>query len=679
MIKLLKGFLSLSLVPGLAFQVTFGKDGREARNLTVGDYFRIHRVSDPQISPDGNWVAFVVSTMDLEEDKRGSRIWMVPAGGGEAVPMSAKGSSASRPRWSPDGKYLSFLSARNEDKTQVWTLFRKGGDAVQLTEVAQRVRSYDWSPDGLKLLLTLRDPKPGESEDDNSEGKERTPEPWVIDRVQFKQDYIGYLDHRRAHLYVFDIETKKTTQITSGDFDDSQPVWSPDGKSVAFVSNRTDEPDKNYNTDIWVVAADDPAQEKTPLQVTKNPGADSSPAWSPDGKSIAYISVTDTDALVYATPHLAVVSSLGGKPNVLTEKLDRHMSNPRFSADGKSIFFVLEDSGELQLARIPAVGGTVDRLIAGSQIVSRFEIGKDGTIAALVTGPHLPPEVFVYSSGGLKQLSRVNEKLLSEVQLGSVEEFRFKSKDGTEIEAFVVKPPAFDPGYRYPALLRIHGGPVSQYDHGFNFQAQLFAANGYVVVLPNPRGSSGYGQNFSLDIWRSWGEKDYEDVMASVDYVVEQGFADPDRLGVGGWSYGGLMTNNVIVKTGRFKAAISGAGSSLYVSNYGHDHYQRWWVQELGVPWNKENREIWDKLSPFNYVENVTTPTLIVGGEKDWNVPILNSEQLYQALKRLGRTTQLVVYPNESHGIQTPSYIKDLYERYLNWYGRYVKGSASAK
>lgn len=677
MTKVLKGFLRLALVLGLAFPAISGKEGRDTRNLVVDDYFRIHRVSDPQISPDGKWVAFVVSTMNLEEDNSESRIWMVSIEGGEAIPMTAKGNSTSRPRWSPDGKYLSFLAARDNDKTQVWILFRKGGDSMQLTEVVQGVKSYDWSPDGSKLLLTLQDPKPGEIEKDKKEDEEKTPEPWVIDRLQFKQDYTGYLDRRRTHLYVYDIESKTMTQITFGDFDDNQPAWSPDGKSVAFVSNRTDEPDSNYNTDIWVVAADDPDQGKTLLQVTKNPGADSSPTWSPDGKSIAYISVTDTDALAYATPHLAVVSSQGGEANVLTEKLDRHISNPRFSVDGESIYFVLEDSGERQLARIPAGGGTVERLITGSQIINGFEIGKDGAIAALVTGPYLPPEVFIYSRGELEQVSRVNKKLFSEVRLGAVEKFRFKSKDGTEIESFVVKPPAFDPGFRYPALLRIHGGPVSQYDFEFNFEAQLFAAHGYVVVLPNPRGSSGYGRDFSLNIWRSWGEKDYEDVMAAVDYVIEQSFADPDRLGVGGWSYGGLLTNNVIVKTGRFKAAITGASSTLYVSNYGHDHYQRWWVEELGVPWKKENREIWDKLSPFNYVENVTTPTLIVGGEKDWNVPIINSEQLYQALKRLGRTTQLVVYPGESHGIDTPSYIKDLYERYLDWYGKYVKGSSS--
>lgn len=675
--KVFYRFLILILVLGLVSAIAFGQEDRDRRNLIVDDYFRIHRVSDPQISPDGKWVAFVISTMDLEEDESESRIWMMPVEGGEAIPMTAKGSSVSRPRWSPDGKYLSFLAARDGKKTQVWTLFRKGGDSVQITEVAQGVRSYDWSPDGGRLLLTLKDPKPGELEENSGDRKEKTPEPWVIDRLQFKQDYIGYLDHRRTHLYVFDVESKTMTQITSGDFDDSGAVWSPDGKSVAFVSNRTDEPDNNYNTDIWVVAADNPDQGKTLLQVTKNPGADSSPTWSPDGKSIAYISITDTDALVYATPHLAVVSSQGGEATVLTEKLDRHMSNPRFSVDGESVYFVLEDSGERQLARIPAGGGTVERLVTGPQIINEFEIGNNGTIAALVTEPHLPSEVFIYTRGELKQLSHTNEKLLSEVRLGAVEEIRFKSKDGTEIEAFVVKPPAFDPSFRYPALLRIHGGPVSQYDYGFNFQAQLFAADGYVVVLPNPRGSSGYGQDFSLAIWKSWGEKDYEDILAAVDYVIERGFADPDRLGVGGWSYGGLLTNHVIVKTGRFKAAISGAGSTLYVANYGHDHYQRWWEYELGVPWKEENRKIWEKLSPFNYVENVTTPTLIVGGEKDWNVPIINGEQLYQALKRLGRVTQLVVYPGEFHRIGTPSYIKDLYARYLGWYAKYVKGSAS--
>lgn len=225
---------------------------------------------------------------------------------------------------------------------------------------------------------------------------------------------------------------------------------------------------------------------------------------------------------------------------------------------------------------------------------------------------------------------------------------------------------------RYPTLLRIHGGPVAQYDFGFNFEAQLFAANGYVVVITNPRGSSGYGQDFSLGIFKSWGVKDFEDVMAGVDYAISKGYSDPERLGVGGWSYGGILTNYVITQTDRFKGAITGASEVLYRSNYGHDHYQFEWEMELGLPW--ENAELWEQLSPFNRVDKIVTPTLIMGGEKDWNVPILNSEQLYQALRRLGRTTQLVVYPGQTHGIRLPTFQKDRHERYLAWYAKYVKG-----
>ena len=225
---------------------------------------------------------------------------------------------------------------------------------------------------------------------------------------------------------------------------------------------------------------------------------------------------------------------------------------------------------------------------------------------------------------------------------------------------------------KYPAILVPHGGPIAQYDYGFSFQAQLFCANGYLVVMPNPRGSSGYGQAFSLAIWADWGNKDYADVISAMDYGIEKGWIDADRMGVGGWSYGGIMTNYVITKTDRFKAAVTGASLALYVANYGHDHYQRWYEKEFGLPW--ENRDLWEKLSPYNSVEKIVTPTLIMGGAVDWNVPIINSEQLYMALKRLGRTTELVVYPNEHHGLRKPSNQKDRYERYLAWFNKYVKG-----
>jgi dipeptidyl aminopeptidase/acylaminoacyl peptidase len=360
---------------------------------------------------------------------------------------------------------------------------------------------------------------------------------------------------------------------------------------------------------------------------------------------------------------------------VLTADLDRWAYWPRFSADGESILFMAEDGGEQNLARISKNGGAIERLIRGSKIVAGFDPGTDGRIAVLVSEPQLPPEVFLYADGRLEQRTFTNREVLSELDLGNVEEVRFSSPDGTEIEGFVVKPPGFAAGTRYPAILYIHGGPQAQYDYRFDFQAQLLAGAGYLVIQPNPRGSTGYGQEFCLAIWRDWGGPDYEDVIAAVDDAIARGWADPDRLAVTGWSYGGMLTNHVITKTTRFKAAATGASAALYVVNYGHDMYQRWWEQELGLPWKSEAREIYERMSPFNQVENVTTPTLILGGAIDWNVPIINSEQLFLALKRVGVETELVVYPDEYHHIDTPSRARDLYQRYLDWFAKYLKAS----
>jgi dipeptidyl aminopeptidase/acylaminoacyl peptidase len=560
------------------------------------------------------------------------------------------------------------MASREDSSTQVWTLNRHGGEAVQLTDVKQGISDYSWSPNGKMLLLGIRDPEE-ESEDDST----RTPKPWVIDRLQFKRDGVGYLTgNRHTHLYVFEVATKDLKQITSGDFDESQAVWNPDGSRVAFVSNRTDNPDGNSNSDIWVVAADNTDKGETLLQVTTNPGSDGSPAWSPDGQSIAYVTVTQPELIWYATNHLAVVSLNGGESRVLTASLDRNVGSPRYSEDGRSIFFGLEDSGENHLAIFEVSSMRITRPIEGALSTRSFAFGPEGKIAALVSRTDLPGEVFVADGDGLQQLTNVNGEFLSGIRLAEVRNVQFPSRDGTEIEGFIYLPPGYDPGMRHPTLLRIHGGPVSQYSHSFNFDAQLFAAHGYVVVMTNPRGSSGYGQEFSHALWADWGNKDFEDVMAGVDYAISQGFSDPDKLGVGGWSYGGILTDHVITKTDRFKAAITGASEVLYVANYGHDHYQLQWEGELGLPW--ENREAWERISPFNRVENINTPTLIMGGEHDWNVPIQNSEQLYQALRRLGRETQLVVYPDQSHGLRVPSYQKDRLERYLAWYDKYVKG-----
>jgi dipeptidyl aminopeptidase/acylaminoacyl peptidase len=283
----------------------------------------------------------------------------------------------------------------------------------------------------------------------------------------------------------------------------------------------------------------------------------------------------------------------------------------------------------------------------------------------------LPSEIFLLNGQKLTQLSFSN-RWLEGLELGEVVARQYASEDGTLIEGFIIKPAGFVEGQRYPVILDIHGGPQMQYDWSWHYEAQLYAAQGWLVVHPNPRGSTGYGQEFTLGIWQDWGGPDFYDVMAGVDDAISLGWGDPDRLGVGGWSYGGILTNHVITKTDRFKAAISGASEVLYVVNYGHDHYQRWWEDELGLPWEPEARQRYERMSPFNDVEKVVTPTLILGGEQDWNVPIINSEQLYLALKRLGVDTQLIVYPGEYHGISRPSYNQDLYQRYLAWFGKYL-------
>ncbi|PYU51587.1 MAG: S9 family peptidase [Acidobacteria bacterium] len=654
------------------------------RNITIDDYFQIRDVSQPEISLDGQWVVYAVRTRMLKEDKNEQRLWMVSTHGGDPISLTAEGVSSSHPRWSPDGKYLAFLSARNNGKTQVWLLNRLGGEAAHLTDIPQGVDDFEWSPDSTRLVLVLRDPKPEDLEAAKDKDKDKptaaakpkTPPPFVIDRLQFKRDTVGYLDRRRTHLYVFDVASKKSTQVTSGDFDDSEPAWSPDGKSLAFASNRsTPDPDATYNSDIWVVAANNTDKGAHLTQITTNPGPDRSPAWSPDGKWIAFISEIDMKAMIYATHHLAIAPSSGGEAKVLTLAFDRSIRRPCFSADGRSIYFIADDDGTENLCRIAISGGEVTRPIGGRLVVASYSLSKDGAIAAQISTLDRPDEIFLSNEKDLTRLTKTNDALFSQLRLAQADYVHFKSKDDTSVAGYLYKPVDYTPGKKVPTLLNPHGGPVGQYSASFYHLAQLYAANGYAVLLPNPRGSSGYGQKFCEAIFADWGNKDFQDDMAMVDYAVAQGIADPDKLGVGGWSYGGMSTDFIIAQTTRFKAAISGAGIALMTSGYGHDQYIRDYDSELGRPW--ENKTVWEKISPYYRVNNITTPTLFMGGDVDWNVPIIGGEQMYQALKSLGRTTELVVYPGEFHGFTTPSHIKDRLERYLAWYAHYVKGDST--
>ena len=655
---------------------TEGQAEDGSRVLTVDDYFAIRGVGSPEVSPDGKWVAFTVSTSDLDQDDSEKRVWMVPLSGGEPVPMTAEGSSASDPRWSPDGRYLSFLSDRDDGIWQVWALDRRGGEARQLTHVAQGVEAYEWSPDGSTLVLVVWDAK-DEGGEDRADG-ERAAAPWVIDRLQFKYDGVGYLDRRRTHIYLFELDRGQVRQLTFGDFDDSSPAWSPDGRSIAFVSNRTDEPDANSNTDIWLVATESAEAQPTLIQVTRGEGSDRSPVWHPKGERLAFLTALRPDIPYYEQTELAVIEVGDAEPTILTGGLDRMVDLPRFSPEGDTVYVTVQDRGEVRLDAVSVAGGPITSVVTGKHRVAEFAVAPSGAVVSLISETDLPGDLFVFDptgestrSGGLRRLTDLNRDALAGVRFATVEKITGASYDGTEIEAFVYKPADFLEGHRHPAILWIHGGPQSQYDWGWDFEPQLYAANGYLVVLPNPRGSTGYGQEFCLGIWKEWGNVDHRDVLASVDRAIELGWADPDRLGVGGWSWGGSLTNYVITNTDRFKAAISGAGSALYVANYGHDHYQRWYEAELGLPW--ENRELWERLSPYNRVQHITTPTLWTCGEKDWNVPVLNSEMMYQAMRRLGSDTLLVVFPGEDHGIGRPSYVKFMYEQWLAWYDTYLK------
>jgi dipeptidyl aminopeptidase/acylaminoacyl peptidase len=659
--------------------------------ITIEDRFRLQEVTDPQLAPDAKWVAYVVSTTSLKDDDSKDRIWMVPFAGGDAVALSAEGVSSSHPRWSPDGKYLGFLSARDEGKTQIWLLNRAGGEAKRLTDTAQDVQDFVWSPDGSRIGLILRDPSPEELEAVKDKGKNdlgdegavdksakqkkpKARKPWVIDRLQFKFDEIGYLDHRRKHLYVFDLVAKTLTQITGGDYDDSQPVWSPDGKQLAFTSNRSSDPDRNYDNNIWTVAADNTDKGAHLTQVTTNPGEDHDAVWSPDGKWIAYVTQTELKLMEYATKHLGLSPASGGEAKVLTRSFDRGVSDIRFAGDSQSIYFIADDDGTQNLARIPVAGGEITRPIGGRLMLYAYSLAKSGEVAAQITTMDRPSEIFTQPAGGGEptRVSQVNDALMSQLRVAPGEYVHFKSKDGWRVSGYLYKPLDYKPGSKVPTLIRPHGGPVWAYYAEYQEDIQLFAANGYAVLLPNPRGSSGYGQKHCQAIFADWGNKDYQDDMAMVDYAIEQGIADPDKLGVGGWSYGGISTDFIIAQTTRFKAAISGAGEALNISLWGHDQYQKDYTTELGLPW--EHHELWDKLSPFYRVNKISTPTLFMGGSIDWNVPILGGEQMYQAVKALGRTTELIVYPDEYHEFKTPSHKKDRLERYLAWYGHYVKG-----
>lgn len=657
------------------FFLTLSLSAQEARLITLDDMHAIKTVGDPRCSPDAKWIAYTLSTVDPKADKRDTDLWMVSLDGKENLRVTTSPDSESSPRWSPDGKYLSFLSSRpgKAKGNQVWVIDRRGGEARQFTELKGRLSAFEWSPDSTRLALVLRedeDTPKDEKKPENGASSTESPKPIVIDRYSFKRDGNGYLHgKKRTRIYLYTIATQKLEVLTTGDFDESSPVWSPDGKSIAFVSNRAADADRVPNNDIWLADATPGA---TPRKLTTFTGSDTSPVFSPDGKFIAYLMGSEHKQGEYNMNRLALVPVTGGEPRILTATLDRGVSAPQFTLDGRQLEFLVADDMNVYPARVSINGGAVERMVGGKLVTSSIDRASS-CVAALVATDKAPPEIHALDGGALRKLTAHNDEFLSKLKLIEPEELRFKAKDGNEVHALLFKPHNYQPGTKVPLLLRIHGGPNAQDQHSFRLEEQIFTANGYAVLNVNYRGSSGRGQQYTYSISGEWGHKEVIDLHAAVDHVVSLGIADPDRLGVGGWSYGGILTNYLIASDNRFKAGISGAGVAFPLAFYGHDQYIRQYDNEIGPPWEK-GLDRWLKISyPFLQANRIKTPTLFLCGDKDFNVPLLGSEQMYQALRNVGTDTQLIIYPNENHGISRPSFQRDRMQRYLDWYAKYLK------
>ena len=677
------------------------------RPIDVDDIARMKEVADPQVDPTGNWVAYTVSSTDVDADKSNTHLWMTQWDGSRTVQLtSRKGENQSAPRFSPDGRSLAYISstADTDAEDQLWLMDRIGGEGAHQRGITGSISDIAWSPDSKTIALVVLDPDPyakdsakvgttaiaykpdpasptspnpldtarisADPEGTKKKDDER-PKPIVINRYQFKQDIDGYLGTRRQRLWLYDVAKQVARRLTTGDFDEQLPAWSPDGTRIAFTSHRDADPDRNYDSNLYMAAvATAPAE---PRALTTFDGADNAsewssyPAWSPDGRSLAYLQGGPPQLFSYGVHTLAVVSAGGGLPTVLTPTLDRNVANPVWSPDGKSIRFLVEDDQTVSIAQVAASGGTVRSVADGFRVFSSPSRGKGSALAVLLTTPSAPPEVFVVEQGGaMRQLSHQNDEWLADLAIAPVSRTVLSSKDGTTVHGFLVIPPGA--GNRpFPTVLFNHGGPQAQFDARFDIDWQIFAGHGYAVVSTNPRGSTGRGEAYAKALFGDWGGPAVPDALAGVDDAVARGFADPKRLYVGGWSYGAMLTNYLITSDTRFKAAVSGASIGNALAGYGTDQYIRDYDAELGTPWANMNK--WLKVSyPFYHNDRITTPTLFMGGEKDFNVPLLNSEQMYQALKSRRIPTELVIYPGEFHGLKRPSFLADRMRRWLAWY-----------
>lgn len=633
-----------------------------ATPFELGDFYKIGYVAEPSFSPDGATVAYSLANNHEKDDAGTSDLWAVPYTGGKPVQLTRTPKSSEwQPRYSTDGRTLFFLSDAGKDEVpQLWRMSARGGAGKPVTKIKGGVRDFDLSPDG-KRAVVLADV--GKHVGDDS----KIPPPIETERFLFKRDGEGYLDDRTRQIFVIDLASGKSRQLTQGQRDHWQPAWSPDGQSIAYTAKDRGETDRDSNTEVFVQRVDG----GEPRKVSTSPGPDNDPdwgarvSWSPDSKRIVWLEGGENKWIYYATPHLAVADLTTGavtRPG----NIDRWFYYPKFAPDG-SIVSLIEQDRDTWLARIDPATDRIEYLTSGKRFGSDFAVASDGRLVVLNSDVTQPAELFAVD--GFRQLTHHND-WVSERAAGEVRDVAFKSGD-VEIHGFVTLPAGYTAGTPVPLITDLHGGPVYQHSHEFDLVTRLYSAAGYAVLAINPRGSSGRGFDFSRAIYADWGNLDVKDISAGITHVIDAGIADPKRIGAVGWSYGGILTDYMIASDPRIKAAISGAGVANVLATWGVDMYAREYVYELGTPW--ENFETWKKLAyPFLHPERITAPTLFQCAGADDNVPCAGAQQMYQTLKTTGVPTRLIVFPGQNHGLTIPSYLVYRARANVEWFDRWL-------
>jgi dipeptidyl aminopeptidase/acylaminoacyl peptidase len=662
---------ALILAPTVAAQ-------QSPRKLSLEMYFDWENVSDPQISPDGKQIVYTRGWVDRVNDRSRSSLWIMNADGSKNR-FLVEGSS---PRWSPDGTRIAYLAEGQPRGTQIFVRWMDDGAASQITHLDRNPGSITWAPDGKSIAFTMLVPKrdtwnirmPA-----RPEGARWTENPRIIERVMYRFDRMGFLEEGYRHVFTVPATGGTPRQLTSGEYDHGGGVvsggfqggsisWTPDGKEILFTSLR--EPDWEYTwreSEVYAVSVVD----KSIRQLTKRKGPDSNPEVSPDGKWVAYTGYDWTDD-TYITQKLYVMGIDGSNPRVISGTLDRDPGNVTWAPDSSGVYFTADDRGTRNV-HFASLKGEVRPITQGTHIVNLSSVNPNGLAAATLSSYHKPGDVYVFSLARpeLKQLTAVNEDLLQDVKLGDVEEFWYTSVDNLKIQGWLIRPPDFDPKKKYPMMLTIHGGPHAMYGVGFNFSWQEHAANGYLVLYTNPRGSTGYGSAFGNAIKNDYPGKDYDDLMKGVDEVIARGYVDTRNLFVYGCSGGGVLTSWIVGHTDRFAAASANCPVTNWLSFVGTTDGPRWYRNFQKYPWEDPAEHL--RRSSLMYVGNVKTPTMLMTGVLDLRTPISQTEEYYQALKVRKVPTAMIRFNDEFHGTTSrPSNFMrtQLYLRY--WFEKFT-------